>query len=340
MITRHFFIRKLLFCCLLSVAYTCTSQDLVFSQYYNSPVHINPAFAGLSNYPLFTTNYRLQWPGINNVYKTYALSYDQFFNKFNSGIGFTALADDQGDGTLKTSRFTGLYAYRLRFKENWQIKFGMEVGYIQSRIDWNKLIFFDQIDPGVGPFNSSGVPFPSGEVQPPSLSNGYLDINFGMLLYNPLFYVGITIDHLNSPYTGFLGNSPSSNGGLPRVLILNGGMQIVLEKDNKGRPSTFISPNILFAHQSGFNQVNVGAYMQIRQLFGGLWMRHTLNNLDAVIFSAGVDLDYIKIGYSFDLTGSQLGTNTGGSHEIGIVFRLKNLEKKESKYNDCFSLFR
>jgi hypothetical protein len=80
--------------------------------------------------------------------------------------------------------------------------------------------------------------------------------------------------------------------------------------------------------------------MQVKQLFGGAWIRHTLGNVDAFIFSTGVDLDYIKIGYSFDLTGSRLSTNTGGSHEIGIIVRLKNLEKKESKYNDCFSLFR
>jgi len=117
-------------------------------------------------------------------------------------------------------------------------------------------------------------------------------------------------------------------------------MQIVLQKDNKGNPLTFISPNVLFAHQSGFSQINIGAYLQVKQLFGGLWLRHTLSNVDSFIFSAGVDLNYIKIGYSFDLTGSELGINTNGSHEIGINFRLKNLEKKESKYNDCFSLFR
>jgi len=40
------------------------------------------------------------------------------------------------------------------------------------------------------------------------------------------------------------------------------------------------------------------------------------------------------------LTSSQLGLQSGGSHEIAITVALKSLEKKESKYNDCFSLFR
>jgi len=175
------------------------AQDLVFSQYYNSPIHNNPAFAGIANYPLFTTNYRLQWPGINNIYKSYALSYDQFFKKINSGIGFTAMTDDQAEGTLRTTRFSGIYSYKLRLKDEWQIKFGLEVGFIQSRIDWSRLIFFDQIDPAIGPFDSAGLPFPSNEVEPENLKNGFLDINFGMLLYNPLFYAGISLDHVNGP---------------------------------------------------------------------------------------------------------------------------------------------
>ena len=220
------------------------------------------------------------------------------------------------------------------------MKFGLEVGFSQSRLDFSKLIFFDQIDPGVGPFDSAGVPFSTSEIQPDNLSNGYLDVNFGLLLYNPQFYVGLSLDHLNGPYNGFLATQGNDAFPLPIVFAINAGTQIVLEKDNKGQPRTFISPNILFASQSGFSQINVGAYMQIEQLFGGAWVRHTLHNVDAFIFTAGVDLEYIKVGYSFDLTGSQLGTTSGGSHEIGIILRLKNLEKKESKYNDCFSLFR
>ena len=341
MVRRHLGIRTLLAAAfLLFILAKPKAQDMIFSQYYFSPVHINPAFAGIARYPTFTTNYRLQWPGFSSAYKTYALTYDQFFKRINSGIGFTALADDQGDGTIKTTRITGIYSYNVRFRQDWQIKFGLEVGFSQSRLDWDKLIFFDQINPASGPFDGAGIPNPSSEVRPADLSNGYLDVNFGMLLYNPLFYVGFSLDHVNAPYNGFIPANEIQGRQLPVVFKLNGGMQIILEKDNKGKPLAFISPNILFAHQSGFNQINVGAYMQIKQLFGGVWLRHTLSNVDAAIFSVGVDLDTLRLGYSFDLTTSNIGIDSGGSHEIGITFRLKNLEKKESKYNDCFSLFR
>jgi type IX secretion system PorP/SprF family membrane protein len=327
---------------LLVMCHDMKGQDLIFSQFYNAPIHVNPAFAGTVNYPLFTANYRLQYPSLNNVYSTYAVTYDQFFKKINSGLGFIAVSDDQGDGTLKTTKLAGIYSYKVQFNNDWQVKFGLEAAFIQNALDWQKLIFYDQIDPLSGPFDSMGVPFPSGEVQPDNLNNNFLDISMGMLLYNTDFYVGFSMDHVNGPYPGFSQSATDADAESLDVLFsLHGGMQIVLTEDNKGKPSTFISPNVIFAHQSGFNQINVGAYMQVRQLFGGAWMRHTLKNVDSFIFSFGVNLDYIKIGYSFDLTSSELGLQTGGgSHEVGISVGLWHLEKKESKYNDCFSLFR
>jgi len=317
------------------------AQDLIFSQYYNAPIHINPAFAGLNAYPTFSINYRLQWPSLNNAYKTYAASYDQFFSDFNSGIGLIALSDDQGDGILKTTNLSAIYSYNARLQNKWQLRFGLQSSFVQNRLDWDKLIFFDQIDIEKGPFDSAGLPFPSDEVRPNSLNSGYLDVSFGMLLFNPSYYVGFSLDHINGAYNGFL--QELDNGrqqGLPLLFSLNAGMQIIISEDNKGNPSTFISPNVIFAIQSGFTQVNAGAYIQIDRLFGGAWIRHTLDNIDAFIFSFGVNFNDTKIGYSFDLTSSNLGTQTGGSHEIAITIGLKKLEKKESKYNDCFGLFR
>jgi len=332
---------SMLSCLVLAGTVRLHAQDLIFSQYYNAPIHINPAFAGLNTYPTFTANYRIQWPSFNNAYETYAFSYDQYFKKFNSGLGLVLLSDDQGDGTLKTTRASGIYSYNVRYRDGWQMRFGLEVSYAQHRLDWDKLIFFDQIDIERGPFDSAGIPFPSNEQQPVNLNNSYLDIGFGMLLYNPQYYLGFSLDHINGAYAGFLQQIDDGlQEGLPLLFSLNAGTQIIISEDNKGNPSTFVSPNIIFAFQSGFTQVNAGAYIQMESVFGGAWIRHTIDNIDAFIFTFGVNFNNTKIGYSFDLTSSQLGLQSGGSHEIAITVALKSLEKKESKYNDCFSLFR
>lgn len=321
------------------------AQDLIFSQYYSAPIHINSAFTGIVSYPNFNANYRLQWPGFSRTYETYAVSYDQFFKKKNIGLGAIALVDDQGEGTLQSTRLKGLISYNLQFNKDWQLKFGTGIGYVQNRLDWDKLIFFDQLDVQFGAVDRFGNPNISSEVRPNSLNNGYFDIDFGFLLYNPRYYIGFSMFHINGPYNGFLANRGDATASpeleLPVTFSFQAGYQVVLERDNKGNPETFISPSILFANQSGFNQVNVGAYLQKNVIFGGLWLRHTLENIDALIVSAGVFTGNLKIGYSFDLTTSQLNfSNSRGSHEIAITMGLKQLEKKESKYNDCFSLFR
>lgn len=318
------------------------AQDLVYSQFYITPMQYNSAFAGTVAYPHFTANYRLQWPGITNVYESYSAGYDQFFPSKNLGAGLLISSDDQGGGTLKTTSSKAVISYNLRFNGDWQIKFGVGSSLVQNSLDWDKLIFFDQIDPVTGALNSAGIPNLSGEVRPGSLNNRYFDLDLGMLLFTPRYYVGLSMLHANGPSNGFIvDQSNRTQNSIPILLSVHGGYQVVLQSDNKGVPTTFISPNVLFSSQSGFNQFNFGAYLQKDSVFGGLWLRHTLKNIDAIIFSMGVNVGNLKIGYSYDMTSSSLGLNTtNGSHEIGISMGLKHLEKKVSKLNDCLSLFR
>ena len=305
-------------------------------------MNINSAFAGTVAYPRFSTLYRNQWPGLDNAFTSYSVGFDQFFPEKNLGAGLSIISDDQGNGTLKSTTFKGIISYNVRFGRDWQIKFGLGTAYMRNVLDWDRLIFFDQLDPLTGAVDASGIPNISMEVPPPSFNNSYLDIDVGLLLYNPQYYLGISLYHVNGPSDGFFREVEGAiSDSRPVLLSVHGGYQISLVSDNKGNPKTFISPNILYTTQAGFNQVNVGAYVQKDSVFGGLWLRHTLENIDALIFSMGVVFNNLKIGYSYDLTTSELGVNTtSGSHEIGITLGLSNLEKKVSKLNDCFSLFR
>jgi len=315
------------------------AQDPVYSQFYNAPLQLNPAFAGNTTYPLFHVNSRVQWPNIANAYTTYSASYDQYFERTNSGLGLNIVSDDAGNGILKTINIGGIYSYRLQLREGYNIKIGLEAAYVQTRLDWNKLVFSDQIDPGAGIITAGGSILPSTEIQPNNLSSGYLDISTGFLLYNPLFYVGLGLKHINTPENNVLGGTQSFIG-VPTRFTLHGGMQINFDRGNKVDEGAFISPNVLLIKQGGFYQVNVGAYTSVRNLLGGIWFRHTVNNSDAVIFSIGAKIDAFKIQYSFDYTISELSINSGGAHEIGIKVALESLGPKKSKYNDCLAMFR
>jgi type IX secretion system PorP/SprF family membrane protein len=87
-----------------------------------------------------------------------------------------------------------------------------------------------------------------------------------------------------------------------------------------------ISPNILFRQQDNFTQLNMGLYLQKGVLVGGVWYR----NRDAFIVLLGIQTDYLKIGYSYDVTLSRLGMGSGGSHEVTLGINFSCKPKKRS----------
>ena len=219
------------------------------------------------------------------------------------------------------------------------MKFGMEASFTQMRLDWDKLVFFDQLD--AGSLTGGGTFLPSTEVRPDNLSANLFDVSFGLLLYSRSYYGGISVKHLNTPNNNFLEGNSQLRNGLPIRFSLHFGNQINIQASNNSNTQAFISPNILFVKQSELQQLNVGTFFGLGPFLGGIWYRHAFTNPDAAILSAGIRTGIFKITYSFDFTLSELGIgNTGGSHEIGIVLNFDSLYPKPTKYNDCFSIFR
>jgi type IX secretion system PorP/SprF family membrane protein len=328
---------------LLGIAFNSDlqAQDPIFSQFYAAPLQLNPAFAGNNYAPRIAFNYRNQypaWTSEGSAYETYSASYDQYFEDINSGIGLLVLTDDAGNGILKTNRLSAIYSYRLQLSRDFFAKLGVEGSFVQTQLDWDKLLFPDQIDPEAGPISPGGTPFPTTEVRPDDLTTSYFDISTGMLLYNDIFYGGVTLKHLNTPRESFLDINDNLNNGLPLRVSLHTGAQFNLQPNNKRDATAFISPNLMYVRQGDFQQMNVGAYAGAAFVYGGVWYRTTFTNADAAIFLVGVRKDLFKIGYSYDLTISGLAGETGGSHEISLAINFQRPNRVD--LNDCFEMFR
>ena len=57
------------------MSFLAQGQDVHFSQFYNSPLTINPANVGAFNGDIRAhSNYRNQWSSIQSAYKTYSFS--------------------------------------------------------------------------------------------------------------------------------------------------------------------------------------------------------------------------------------------------------------------------
>jgi type IX secretion system PorP/SprF family membrane protein len=324
-----------------------TAQDPVFSQFYAAPLQLNPAFAGTTIAPRVSLNYRNQYPGWPNAYITYAASYEQEFEGLNSGIGLTVMADAAGDGVYTTNYASAVYSYKVRLGGKYFAKFGMEAGLIQASVDWDRLIFEDQIDPIDGPTGPDGNPFPSEEMRPASLTTTLFDASAGVLFYGGPFYTGISLKHLNRPDESFLRINENLFAGRPLRITVHGGAEFDLGRRNKRGNRAFISPNAMFVKQGDTGQINVGTYVGVGRLYGGAWFRHNFTLPDAAIVSFGVREGIFRIGYSYDLTVSELAAapgGTGNTHEIALTINLGDSEQLQrrqasSRLNDCFKMF-
>ncbi len=330
----------LVFLCFSVPHFSLLAQDPVFSQFFGTPLQVNPAFAGLSDNPHLTAVYRLQWPGLSAAYNTFALGYDQFFEDSKLGLGLQINRDVAGDGALGTSKISGMVAYRLPVGDKTYLRGGIEAGLIQKSLNWQKLTFYDAIASSGGNLTPGGSYLPSAEVEPANSRRAYLDIGTGLMLYNDKYYLGFSLDHLNTPEDRFLTSNLENYRGLPLRWTLNGGYQFIMGRKAVNGLYSFWSPTVLYTRQATFSQLNAGIYLAVNQLVGGLWYRQSGTNGDALIIHAGIRTTQFTLGYSFDYTLSGLTISTGGSHEVAVSYHFGDGKPKRSKLNDCLQLFR
>ena len=316
------------------------AQDPIFSQYYNAGFQLNPALAGVSFGPTFTAIYRNQWSQIPGNYVTYGVAYDQHFEDKNSSIGMYLTRDNAGQGVLLNTKLALSYAYRLEVNDEQFIQIGLEAGGIHQALDWDQFVFGDQIDPQFGFRSGGGVEIPTAEARPLSLSKTVLDIGTGLVWSTPVFYAGLSAKHLTNPIFGYFDNAQNNPIGLPIRWGLQAGSRFTIVKGNKRKSGTFYNPSAIVVRQGRFTQLNIGSHIDFGKLNTGVQYRHTTTNGDALIAQFSVKSGDLRIGYSFDYTISNLGIDTGGSHEISVSYSMERLRNRPSKYNDCFQLFR
>ena len=108
---------------LMILAASISAQDIHFSQFYNSPLNINPALAGVFKEDIrFIGNYRSQWQSVPVPYLTFSGAYDQKFLNFKLGNGFFAGGlifniDKAGYSELSISQLSLAGSYTLQLND-------------------------------------------------------------------------------------------------------------------------------------------------------------------------------------------------------------------------------
>lgn len=297
------------------------AQDVSFSQYYALPLHVNPALAGTANAPRFSLAYRNQWPslgkGFQGGFATYAGGYDQHFEKIKSSIGVWFTSDHIAADLMMSNTIALMWAVQVRLNKKMGLRFALEGSYTNRKVNWNELLYGDQIDPLYGFFQSINVPNPTSELPPESFNRNMFDVGLGALYFTRKYYGGFSIRHLARPNESLKGYKENR---LPILYSVHGGAVIPLKARRLDK--FYLAPSFLFLQQKNFSQINVGMLLNVQMGYGGVWFRHNIRNPDAVIFVLGIRKGIFRAGYSYDLTVSRLGKGTGGTHEVTMTFAI------------------
>ena len=302
------------------------AQDPEFSQFYSNPLLLNPAFAGTARGPRMVMSHRDQWPNMSGHFVTQAVSYDQHFNSIQGGLGMVVMQDQAGQGALGLTRITGMYSYQQAVSRSLSLRAALEASYFQKSLDWGGLTFGDMIDPRRG-FIYETQDTPRG---PESIKA--IDFGAGFLAFTEVFYVGVAGHHLNEPNeTLIVGTSR-----LPMKITGHGGAKLPLQRSVKG-VEAWISPNVLYRQQGEFKQLNLGVYVSKGPLVAGIWHRGFINEdtRDALIVLLGVETALMRFGYSYDITISQLGPQTGGAHELSLSMKFATPQRSKFRTVSC-----
>lgn len=308
------------------------AQDNSFSQFYANQLYLNPAFCGTNKGGRISLNYRNQWPHITSKFESYSLGGEIYNPAFSGGLGFFGMTNNEGEGFMKTSQFSIIQSFEQVIPKVVRIRAGYQVGVMNKRIDWSRLVFGDQLDPIKGQvYSSKAVPANSE-------GRTFADFTAGFILDFPKIklgetgignLIGFSMAHLTEPDESILGLGTS----LPRKYTWHYGMYIPLQENQMTGQYLILYPNFVLEKQRGFQSTNIGFYIAKNPMLAGIWYRNrqagNLRNSDAIIFNVGVrgdltDRTIYKFGYSYDLTVSGLASNTLGAHEVSLVLEFKD----------------
>lgn len=316
---------------IVSLLKTSAAQDPNFSQFFVSPLTLNPAMTGKFNGDFrIAGNYRDQWPAISKAYITSTASFDMPLLRSRLSeldtwaIGILAMTDKTASGVLSNNFLSITTAYHKGLDEDGlhQIGIGFQATYSSKRLDGTKLNFSDELD------QSGGWTIPSGEpINDVQVNTSHFDFSVGAL-YNGStngydnFYFGASAYHLNKPKESFTGDIFYQLN--PRITV-NAGGAIPL-----GDRSRTVYLSSLYSRQAGATNVMVGGAVGFllnededypSNFYAGAWTR--FNNVnDAIIPYIGLEFGSFRLGASYDVNISTLKTasESRGGIEISLIY--------------------
>jgi type IX secretion system PorP/SprF family membrane protein len=317
---------------------TVMAQDPHFSQFFVSPLTLNPAFTGKFDGDFRVAgNHRDQWPVLQNVFVTQTVSVDMPIMRGRLGadrlgIGLLAINDKTAGGALNGTDFAFSTSFHKALDEDEfnTLGIGFQAAYSQRRLDLSKLRFENELT-STGDFVlDPGNP----DRQNVQASINYLNLNAGVLFSGSTdgtnnYYVGVSMYNINRPKESFT----NGNYVRPSRITIQGGGYLPLSD------VLTLHGSAMFNSQAGSSEIVAGMALaanaspysnQPTNVYFGSWVRVG----DALIPYMGLEAAGFRFGASYDINmfsstkSVRSVTRNKGGIEVSLIYIKRKPEQK------------
>lgn len=299
------------------------SQDIHFSQYFNTPIDINPALAGISKEDTRVFGaYKRQWASVPVGYTTFSGAMDTKWAPFNLKNGYFGLGiqfnnDEAGDGNWSLTDFGGMLSYTQQLSKGVFASVGGKIGLGNRSFRLQDLTFDNQyngefFDPTIAPSEQFS-----------NTNTTFFDAGVGFNLHlqhedrRSKLDIGLGLHHLNKPSQNFYSNS-TIEIPIRRDFYAMGVLKMTQQFD--------LLANGLYRTQGQYQEIVVGAALRIhlnttptKEL--ALDIGGNLRTGDAVLPYVGLLYHQWRFGFIYDINTSPFATatnNNGGPEFVAI----------------------
>ena len=343
----------------LCLGLSLNGQDVQFTQFYNNRSYLNPALTGLEQGLTLSAAYRNQWANVpGGGYETAFASIEQSEPYLRSSFGLSFFRSTAGIAKLTYQEANLLYAYAIpmfakKTAKERMLHIGFRLGVGQRSVNWNDLVFSDQLDPVFGIVNpTAAIPIRNNSL--------FFDIGAGAAFRwdNKLFnkdcrsMIGISAQHITQQDESMQGIETRR----PIRLTAHVGTEIpILAVGMNGKRKVTICPNIKYDYQKGIQIFNYGFFLTYESVYMGAFYANKHPGIDPVntnsiigIFGYGGNIggsnNKWHLTYSVDGNTGGFGANGRGTHELQMRINFGDaqlIKGKSAKRNGmkCHTFF-
>ncbi len=325
----------------LLVFFEIQAQDRLFSQFYASPLTLNPALTGAFEGKFRVSSiYRDQWrQAMEEPYQTFSsaldlrwrMGKDRTRRQDHAAVGVLFFQDRAGAVNFSTTQISvsGAYHKALSIKNTQFVSLGFQAGIVQRNVNFGNITFEDQFN------GTTGYADPTNERLPEN-NYSFGDYSVGLnYAYSPKssrfrLFAGGALHHFQNPDVSFY-HKTDPESTLPTNKLAPRYSAQLSAQVPIGKGVTFL-PRALFDKQGSHTKLDLGGNFRMSlsdfklvSLHLGSYIRPVADydgsyRLDAVVALLGVEINNVLIGTSYDFHLGQTAGFNRGTFELSVAY--------------------